>query len=37
LQFPYKYFLLVLPLVSYCCNLCSSNNPKRRNHKIKIG
>jgi hypothetical protein len=33
LQFPYEYFLLVLPFGGYCCNLCPSNNPRRTNHQ----
>jgi hypothetical protein len=33
-QFPYEYFLLVLlPFGGYCCELCPSNNPRRKNHK----
>jgi hypothetical protein len=30
LQFPYEYFLLVLPFRGYFCKLCSSNNPRRK-------
>jgi hypothetical protein len=33
LQFSYEYFLLVLLFRSYCCKLCSPNNPRRKNHK----
>jgi hypothetical protein len=28
-QFPYEYFILVLPFGGYCCELCPSNNPRR--------
>jgi hypothetical protein len=31
-QFPYEYFLLVLPFGGYSCKICSSNNPRRINH-----
>jgi hypothetical protein len=38
LQFPYEYFLLVLPFGSYCCKLCLSNNPRRNKlTRINIG
>jgi hypothetical protein len=34
LQLPYDYFLLVLLLFrGYCCKICPSNNPRRKNHK----
>jgi hypothetical protein len=33
LQFPYDYFLLVLPFRGYCCKFCPPNNPRRKNHK----
>jgi hypothetical protein len=35
-KFPYKYFLSVLPFEGYCCKLCPSNDPIRKNHRIKI-
>jgi hypothetical protein len=34
LQFSYECFLLVLRLGGYCCNLCPSNNPRRKNRKV---
>jgi hypothetical protein len=33
LKFPYEHFLSVLPFEDYCCKLCPSNNPRRKNHK----
>jgi hypothetical protein len=33
LQFPYEPFILVLPYGGYCCKLCPSNNPIRKNNK----
>jgi hypothetical protein len=38
LQFPYKYFLLILiPFGGYCRKLCPSNNPRRKITRINIG
>jgi hypothetical protein len=38
LQFPYKYFLLVLLLLGvYRCNLTPSFNPRSKIARIKIG
>jgi hypothetical protein len=34
LKFPYECFLAVLPFEGYCCKLCPSYNPRRKNHKI---
>jgi hypothetical protein len=33
LQFPYEYFLLVLPFGGYFCKFCPSINPRIKNHK----
>jgi hypothetical protein len=34
LKFPYECFLpVLLPFEGCCCKLCSSNNPRRKNHK----
>jgi hypothetical protein len=33
LQFPYKYFLLVLLFRGCCCKVCPSDNPRKKNHK----
>jgi hypothetical protein len=29
-QFPYGYFLLLLPFGGYCCKRCPSNKPRRK-------
>jgi hypothetical protein len=35
LKFPYENFLSDLhPFEGYCCKLCPSNNPRRKNQKI---
>jgi hypothetical protein len=36
LQFPYEYFLLLLPFGCYCCKVCPSNNPRKKTASIKI-
>jgi hypothetical protein len=34
LRVPYEYFhVVLLPFGAYCCKLCPSNNPRRKNHK----
>jgi hypothetical protein len=35
LQFPYEYFLLVLPFEGYCCKSCPPNNPRRNTTEDK--
>jgi hypothetical protein len=34
LKFPYECFLSALPFEGYCCKLCSSDNPRRKNHTV---
>jgi hypothetical protein len=34
LKISYEYFISVLlPFEDYCCKLCPSNNPRRKNHE----
>jgi hypothetical protein len=33
LKFPYECFLSILLFEGYCCELCPSNNPGRKNRK----
>jgi hypothetical protein len=35
LQFPYEYFILVLPFGVYCCKLFPSDNPRRKLTKLR--